>query len=258
MASAPANQQLPVFYKELIPLNSQQHASWKSKPLEDSKFLVNQHAVPVTVEEFPLAQRNFPIIFSAAEKPVPLALMGMNEGVNVFVDEEGKFTQQIYIPAYIRRYPFMLARLRPDAQDMSLCFDPQAGNIGEFDEGQAFFDGTEATEHTKNILGFCENYEQAMQRTSVFVDELLKSDLLMDGELKIENETFEKPFLYRGFKMVNEEKLRDMRGDELRKWNQNGMLPLIYAHLFSLSVMRDIFSEQARQGKMPQLAPTNS
>ena len=52
--------------------------------------------------------------------------------------------------------------------------------------------------------------------------------------------------------MVNEEKLRDMRGDELRKMNQSGMLPLIYAHLFSLNLVRDIFALQMQQGKVPQ------
>ncbi len=59
------------------------------------------------------------------------------------------------------------------------------------------------------------------------------------------------PFIYRGFKMVDEEKFRELRGDELRKMNQNGMLPLIYAHLFSLSRMREVFGKQVEQGKAP-------
>jgi hypothetical protein len=62
--------------------------------------------------------------------------MGMNEGVNVFVDNEGGFAQNgMYIPAYIRRYPFMLAKLHPDAQELSLCFDPTTDLIGAFEEG---------------------------------------------------------------------------------------------------------------------------
>jgi hypothetical protein len=52
--------------------------------------------------------------------------------------------------------------------------------------------------------------------------------------------------------MVDEEKLRELRGDELRKMNQNGMLPLIYAHLFSLSEMRQVFGKQMEQGKAPE------
>ena len=79
-------------------------------------------------------------------------------------------------------------------------------------------------------------------------------DLLMDGEVSIQQEGVEKPFIYRGFKMVDEEKLRDLRGDELRKINQNGMLPMIYAHLFSLQLMREVFAKQVAEGKMPQVS----
>jgi hypothetical protein len=87
------------------------------------------------------------------------------------------------------------------------------------------------------------------------VEELVKADLLMDGEVAIQPEGFDQPFVYRGFRMVDEEKLRNMRGDELRKMNQNGMLPLIYAHLFSLSETRNVFSRQLAQGKAPAQAP---
>jgi hypothetical protein len=212
----------------------------------------------VTTDEFVQASRHFPIIFSAGDNPVPLALMGMNEGINIFVDEEGKFTQAVYLPAYIRRYPFMLAKLTPDADELSLCFDPTAGAVGEFEEGQPLFDNGEASETTKQILNFCEEFEQAGARTHSFVTELDKAGLLMDGELAINQEGREEPYIYRGFKMVNEEKLRDLRGDELRKMNQNGMLPLIHAHLFSLQLMRDIFAGQAVQGKMPELMPLGS
>ena len=115
MATQPAPQGLPLFYNDLLPLNSGEHGKLKSRPIENANFVVNQHAIPLTVEEFVSASRNFPIVFSAGDNPVPLALMGMNEGVNVFMDDEGKFTLPVYLPAYIRRYPFMLARLRPDS-----------------------------------------------------------------------------------------------------------------------------------------------
>ena len=159
--------------------------------------------------------------------------MGMNEGVNVFLDDDGKYRKPAYVPAYVRRYPFMLARLRPDAQELSLCFDPTCEALGEFEDGDALFDGDQPSETTKNILNFCEDFERAVQGTSFFMEELKKHDLLMDGELKIEHETLAQPFVYQGFQMVNEEKLRELRGDELRKLNQNGALPLIYAHIMS-------------------------
>lgn len=252
MATQPAPQGLPIFYQDLVPLNSNEHGNFKSRPMDSAKFMQGQHAIPLTVEEFVSASRNFPIIFSAGDNPVPLALMGMNEGVNVFLDDEGKFSSPVYLPAYIRRYPFMLARLRPDSDELTLCFDPTSEVIGDFkDEGTALFDGNEATDTTREILKFCEDFEQAGARTAAFVEELQKYGLLMEGEVAIQQEGKEAPYVYRGFQMVNEEKLRDMRGDELRKINQNGMLPLIHAHLFSLQLVRDIFALQVQQGKVP-------
>jgi hypothetical protein len=81
--------------------------------------------------------------------------------------------------------------------------------------------------------------------------ELQKSGLLMEGEVAIQPEGAEQPFVYRGFQMVDEEKLRELRGDELRKMNQSGMLALIFAHLFSLTQIREIFARQVAQGKGP-------
>ncbi len=250
MASAP---QLPLFYNGLEPLSSETHADWRFRAMETAPFLVGQHAIPLTVEEFPLVQRHMPIVFSVGDDAIPLALMGLNEGVNVFVDDQGKLTEtKLYIPAYIRRYPYMLARLRPDAEELSLCFDPTSTTIGAFDDGERLFDGGQPTELTKNILTFNESFEQAGQRTQNFMNELREYELLMDGEVSIQPEGAEQPFVYRGFQMVNEEKLAQMRGDQLRKLTQSGMLPLLYAHLFSLSLMREVFGRQMQSGKTPQ------
>jgi len=255
MASAP-NANLPIFYNDLAPLNSTEHANFRIRPIDAAPFLKDHHAVPLTIDEFVSAQRFVPIIFSAGADPVPLALMGLNEGVNTFLDEEGKLRGPAYVPAYVRRYPWMLAKLRPDSDELSLCFDPSADWIGEFEDGELLLDeNKQPTEMTKGILKFCEEFEQAAQRTSMFMKDLKDLDLIMDGEVAIQMPGNDQPFIYRGFGMVNEEKLRDLRGDQLRKINQNGMLPLIHAHLFSLQLMREIFQQQVEQGKLPT-APT--
>ena len=256
MATAAPNQNLPLFYSAVEPLNVSQHGAMKVRTLLRMAQVGKTHAIPLTVDEFTLVQRHYPIVFAIGESPIPIALMGLNEGVNVFLDEDGRALQpNLYIPAYIRRYPFMLARLREDSDELSLCFDPTADAVGDFDEGEPLFDGDQPSEATKAILQFCEQFEAAGQRTAAFMEELAKSDLLMDGEVAIQPEGFEQPFIYRGFRMVDEEKLRDLRGDELRKMNQNGILPLIYAHLFSLAQMREVFGRQMSQGKAPALAP---
>jgi hypothetical protein len=251
MASAP-QPQLPLFYRQLEPLSSQLHGDFKVRRSEVAPFVAQQHAVPVTVDEFALVGRRMPIIFSVGDDPVPLGLMSLNEGSNTFFDEEGRWIDpDAYVPAYIRRYPFMLARLRPDSQEMSLCFDPTADTIGAFDEGEPLFTGDQPSEATRSILEFNEQFEQAGQRTQAFMAELKQLDLLTDGEVTITPEG-SAPFVYRGFLMVNEDKVKALRGDQLRKMAQSGLLPLLYAHLFSVSLMRDIFGRQQRQNKLPQ------
>ncbi|CAN5416614.1 SapC family protein [soil metagenome] len=252
MASAPQQSSLPLFYNALEPLSSGAHAAFKLRQRDSAQFLVNQHALPVTVDEFIPVQRSMPIVFTAGDEPIPIGLMGLNEGVNVFIDDEGKLSDtSIYVPAYVRRYPFMLAKLTPDAQELSLCFDSTADVIGAFDEGEPLFaDGT-PTALVQNILQFNEMFEEAGARTANFMRELGELGLLMDGEISIQPEGAAQPFVYRGFQMVNEEKLNDLRGDQLRKIQKNGMLPLLYAHLFSLQLMPQLFDRQNRAGKVP-------
>ena len=251
MATVPAPANLPLFYKDLVPLSSVDHADFRARPLDSAEFLVGQHAIPLTSDEFVSACRFFPIVFSAGDNPVPLALMGLNEGINTFVDDEGKLVNPVYVPAYIRRYPFLLAKLQPNSEELSLCFDPTSGALGKFDEGDVLFVDGQPSDQVKAVLEFCKNFEEAGQRTGMFMDELKKADLLMDGEVSIQQEGHDKPYVYRGFQMVDENKLRELRGDVLRKLMQNGILGLIFAHLFSLQLMREVFAEQVKSGKMP-------
>ncbi len=254
MASqAPTN--LPLLYRDLEPVNRPNHGDKKMRRIEAIADLGSTHAIPVTVDEFMLVGRFFPVIFSSGDAPVPLALMGLHEGTNTYFDKDGRLIDNnIYVPAYIRRYPFLLARLTQDSDQLSLCFDPTAGAVGDFDEGDPLFDGEAPSARTSEILAFCEQFEQAGQRTAAFMRELKEMKLLMDGEVAIQPEGSEQPFIYRGFQMVDEQKFRDLRGDELRKMNQSGMLSLVMAHLFSLALVRDIFARQVAQGTGPAMS----
>jgi len=253
MASQPAPNALPIFYGGLEPLSSNVHPNHRNKSADRAPFLSNAHAIPITIDEFVSAQRNYPIVFSSGEGNVPLALMGLNEGVNVYVDADGKVQDDVYVPAYVRRYPYMLARLQPDAQELSLCFDPTSGLVGDFEDGEPLFEGDKPSETTNNILRFCEEFELSAQRTVNFMNDLKETGLLMEGEVSIQPNGAEQPFLYRGFQMVDEEKLRNLSDEEASKLQKNGMLALIYAHLFSVQLIRDVFAKQMMQGKGPQV-----
>ncbi|WP_379546352.1 SapC family protein [Qipengyuania sp. DSG2-2] len=254
MASAP-QPSLPLFYKDLMPLNSRDHLKWNNRRSDTAKWLIGHHAIPLTADEFVQAQRDFPIVFSAGDDPLPLALMGLNEGVNTFVDKKGKVSDPIYIPAYIRRYPFMLARIQEGAEQLSLCFDPTSDTVGEFKDGERLFtDDGKATDETTKILDFCQKFEEAGIKTKALVEELKKHDLLMESEISISQDgNTDQPYLYRGFQMVDQEKLRALDEKVTKEWMDNGMLAVIHAHIFSLDLMRVIFSRQVQQGTGPKL-----
>jgi hypothetical protein len=246
MASMPANQAestLPLFYQSVVPISSQMHASFGLKIRNEVLFTRNTHAIPVTVDEFAMCQRSYPIVFGLGDAAAPLALLGLQEGSNLYVDAAGQWDPTAYIPAFVRRYPFMLARLSPDTQDLSLCFDETSGQIEDGEGDPLFVDG-EPSETTKAILTFCDQFEQAVGRTRGFIDELTKLNLLMDGEVTIQREGLAEPAVYRGFRMVDENRLQNLRGDQTRKLVQNGMMGLIYAHLFSLALISPLFERQ--------------
>jgi hypothetical protein len=243
MASQPPASQLPLFYNSLVPLSSQMHPDHGLRPLGHVGFARTSHAIPVTVDEFPMVQRHYPIVFGVGEGAAPLALVGLQEGQNLFLNADNQWESGLYVPAFVRRYPFMLARLTPDAQELSLCFDDSAG-IVVAGEGDRLFNGADPSDLTKNVLQFCEQFEQAVMRTRAFMDEVAKLDLLMDGEVSIQREGLAQPAVYRGFRMINEEKLQNLRGDQARKLVQSGMLGLAYAHMFSLSLISPLFERQ--------------
>ena len=255
MASAP-QPSLPIFYNQLVPLSSAEHARWKARPMPNLAMIKHAHAIPLTTDEFIVAQRTQPIVFTLGDDPLPIGLFGLNEGVNLFMDENDMPTPDSYLPAYVRRYPFMLVRLQQDSDELSLCFDPTADLLGDFEEGAPLFADGQIGPEMKSTMEFCEQFEMGAQRTTAFMAELKQFDLLMEGEVTIQQPGVEQPFVYRGFQMVNEEKLRDMRGDQLRKIMQSGMLPIIHAHLFSLALLPLLFQRQFAAGMVPTAVPT--
>ena len=79
----------------------------------------------------------------------------------------------------------------------------------------------------------------------------------MDGEIAItRSDAPDTPFVYRGFRMVDEKKLRELPTETVEELNKNGMIMLIHAHLFSMNLMRRLFERQSAQGKIP--APNNA
>lgn len=226
-----------LFYSKPEPLTPQTHGKLGVKSMDGPyAFAKPGHVVPLTVGEFPVAAVSGPIIFVGDEK-TPLAVMGLNPGDNMFVTPEGMFEAGVYIPAYIRRYPFVFAN-DDKAQQMILCIDRAADFIVEGGDLAFFDEKGEPTEYTKNCMEFCNNYEAERQRTNSFVQLLRAMDLF---ELKTASFTPNNPDGTPGepqkiaeYFGVSEEKLRALKPEQLAELRDNGALQQIYAHLTSL------------------------
>ncbi|WP_374573609.1 SapC family protein [Phenylobacterium sp.] len=227
-----------LFYSQPEPLNQQLHGKLGVKRMDGPfGFARTGHAVPLTVGEFQVAALTGPIIFVGDEK-TPLAVMGLNAGENMFVTPGGLFEAGVYIPAYIRRYPFVFANDEASGQ-MILCIDRAAEFIVEGGD-MGFFDAKgELTEYTKNCIEFCNNYEAERQRTMSFVQLLRALDLF---ELKTASFTPTNPDGSAGepqkiaeYFGVSEEKLNALKPEQLAELRDNGALQQIYAHLTSLA-----------------------
>jgi hypothetical protein len=227
-----------LFYSKPEPLAKELHGKIGVKRLDGPfKFAKSGHAIPLTVGEFPLAAVTGPIIFVGDEK-LPIAVMGLNAGENMFVRDDGTFENGIYIPAYVRRYPFVFANDEQNKQ-LVLCIDRDAEFIVDKGYDMAFFEADgEPTEYTKNCIEFCNNFEVERQRTMSFVQLLKDLDLF---ENKTASFTQPKPDGTAGepqkiadYFGVSEEKLNKLPADKFIELRDNGALSQIYAHLHSL------------------------
>lgn len=226
-----------LFYSQPEPLTPDLHKNLGVKRVEGPfKFAKAGHAIPLTVGEFPLAAISSPIIFVGDEK-LPLAVMGLNAGDNMFLRPDGLFEPGVYVPAYVRRYPFVFAQ-DEQAQQMVLCIDRGAEFIVEGGELQFFDAEGKPTAYTQQCIEFCNNFEMERQRTQSFVNLLKEFDLF---ETRTANFTPTNPDGSAGqpqviaeFFAVSEEKLGKLEPEKFIQLRDNGALAQIYAHLVSL------------------------
>lgn len=246
-----------LFYEQPEPLSPEMHAKLGVKRMDGPfKFAKTGHAIPLTVGEFPLAAVSGPIIFVGDEK-LPLAVMGLNAGENMFVQDNGLFEPGVYIPAYVRRYPFVFAHDEKTDQ-MVLCVDRKAEFITEGGD-MPFFVGKEPSDYTKSCIEFCNNFEAERQRTMSFVQILKDLDLF---EAKVANftpmnadGTPGEPQKIAEYFGVSEEKLAKLTPEKLAELRDNGALGQIYSHLVSLVGWdRLIALAMFRASQLPQAA----
>ena len=162
---------------------------------------------------------------------VPVAVLGMREAKNQFVESDGSWRAGAYIPAYVRRYPFILME-SPDRLQFTLCVDEASSLLVDGDE-QPLFNGDKASEVANNALQFCSAYQGQHTFTLEFTAALEKYGLLVENRASVALKTGEQLSLS-GFRMVDEQKFTALPDDVFLDWRQRGWIPLIYCHLLSM------------------------
>ena len=227
-----ARPSLPLFYSDPHALTVERHGSKAIMTNADYSFAKDTNSVPMTAMEFSQAVRHYPIVFSAAAPVVPVAVLGLSGARNQFVSgEDGAWRAKTYIPAYVRRYPFILME-SPDKLQFTLCIDEAASHYG--DEGNSLFEGDEASEICKKALEFCSTYQGQHSFTLEFTATLEKYGLLVDNQAALTLTTGEKISLS-GFRVIDEEKFTNLPDDVFLEWRKRGWIPLVYCHLLSMS-----------------------
>lgn len=225
-----------LFYEKPAALNKVTHRNYRIKPVGDNfKFARSTNSVILAGVEFTEAAKEYPICFArAGETVVPVAVLGLRNEENLFVDSEtGKWDAR-YVPAFVRRYPFVLAEGGEQGQRM-VCIDEGYAGFNE-KEGDALFEGDEPTPLLKQAIDFLEEYQRQYLRTERFVQRLQENDLLMEMNAKVDMNDGQQ-FSLTGLLAVDEKKLLQLGDDKALELFRSGELAWLYCHLMSLGNM---------------------
>ncbi|KQP44796.1 MAG: SapC family protein [Brevundimonas sp.] len=225
-----------LFYTNPEPLDQSVHGGLGVNPSDKPyAFVAQTNIVPLTVTEFSAAALSYPIIFTGDNRQ-PVAVMGLSSNENLFVAPDGEFRADAYVPAYVRRYPFVFADDKQN-QRLILCIDRGASIVAEGGQNPLFVDG-QPSDYTNMAMEFCNNFEQERQRTEGFVALVKDLDLLDIREAHFTprnpDGTPGQPQKLAEYYAVSEDKLRALPAEKLVELRDNGALGQIYAHLVSL------------------------
>jgi hypothetical protein len=234
-AAAGEGPRWPLFYKQPVPLSIERHGGKSVNLQRRFAFAASTNMVPVNMQEFSRVATAYPIVFTETAPASSIAILGLRQNQNLFVNDEGTWEGGVYVPAYVRRYPFIFSTGQEEEQ-LVLCIDEADELIvdGTGAEGtQAIYEGEEASEVVKKMLEFCAAFHRQSLATREFVDELEQRDLFRPGTVTISNETGEQ-FNLRGFRIVDETKFNALPDDAFLEYRRKGWLAAITAHLISV------------------------
>lgn len=224
------NPQMPMFYTSPRPLDRSKDQNLHISRPKHFRFAAKTNAIPILVDEFPMASAHYPIVFAAGPQPVPAAVVGLRNDVNMFVDNNGQWLENSYLPAYVRRYPFILMD-NPEDKQFVLCLDEASDMLGETGE-YALFDGENPSDFTKGAMEFCAALRQQGEATDEFIKALHEHKLLTANDAQIPMPDGSRLQLS-GFQIVDPKKFEELPDNIYLQWRRKGWIGLIYAHHLS-------------------------
>lgn len=235
----------PLFYQRPVLLNRQQHGNLKLKLPDSLAFTAQASLIPLLAAEFNEAAREYSIVFmrpSSGEDPVPVVLTGPPRGKNIYLDAAGKWNAR-YVPAYVRRYPFVFAETGGD--QLAVCIDEACPELSVSDGAPLFESNGEPTPMLQKILGRLGEYQRQTQITRDFMKRLAAAGLLVQADGKIDMDDG-RSLALSGFLMVDEARFKALPEATLKEWFASGELGLVYAHLMSLGNLVELLRRQTQ------------
>jgi hypothetical protein len=217
----------PLFYQRPEPLTLARHSTWRIKP-GSLRFAAETAWVPIAASEFVEAAQSYPVLF-AGEEHIPVALLGLT-GRNRFVQEDA-WRADAYVPAYVRRYPFVFTQM---PGGLALAIDTEAPSvIKDGDEGMPLFVDGKPSELTEQAMKFCEAFSREFTATQALVKLLEEHKLLIQRVIEVGRSQAEKTALT-DFSVIDISVFTALPEELVADWHRRGILATIYAHLGSL------------------------
>jgi hypothetical protein len=230
-------------YGSLVPLDRSLHQNLRlNTDLPVVSRVAGLNSLFLAVVEFAEACKEYPIVFvRVGEVPAdgkqavaPLAVLGLKTGSNLFV-KDNSWTGN-YVPAYLRRYPFSMARIDQESDSMAVCYDSEWAGFSQTEGTMLFGADNEPSEFLKNVQNFLESFEQEAERTRLICQQLNELDLFREMRFEATLASGEKLDVD-GFLAVDEKKLAELPDDKVLQLHRSGLLSLLEMHRVSMGNM---------------------
>ena len=242
----------PLLYNNLTALDRVVHKNLRLKTdISVADRVRNQNSLFLAAVEFVEACKEFPIVFVRVGEPpkdggkqavAPLAVLGLKPGQNLFI--KGDEFVAGYVPAYLRRYPFAMARLDQSSDQIAVCYDADWAGFSETEGQPLFTEAGEPSEFLQQAKGFLENFENEIERTRLLCDQLMDLELLNDMRFDATLPSGE-TLAVDGFMAVDEKKLAELPDAKIVEFYRNGIMSLIEMHRVSMTNMNRLASKSA-------------